>query len=75
MAKIINMLVRNGFVQGVTSANVFFYDQSQIAVSVHGDDFAACGSADSLDWYKQAMALEYEISMGPRLGPAPGDAK
>ena len=31
--------------------------------------------ADSLDWYEQAVAAEYEISVGPRLGPAPEDAK
>ena len=69
------LLVRLGFVQGVSSANVFFHEQRQIAVSVHGDDFTACGPADSLDWYEQAVAAEYEISVGPRLGPAPEDAK
>ena len=69
------MLVRLGFVQGDSSANVFFHAQRRIAVSVHGDDFTACGPADSLDWYEKAVSAEYEISVGPRLGPAPEDAK
>ena len=49
--------------------------QRRIAVSVHGDDFTACGPADSLDWYEKAVSAEYEISVGPRLGPAPEDEK
>jgi hypothetical protein len=65
------MLVRLGFVQGDSSANVFFHAQRRIAVSVHGDDFTACGPADSLDWYEKAVSAEYDISVGPRLGPAP----
>ena len=69
------LLVRLGFVQGLSSTNVFFHEQRQIAASVHGDDFTACGPADSLDWYEQAVAAEYEISVGPRLGPAPEDDK
>ena len=69
------LLVRLGFVQGTSSANVFCQEQRQVAVSVHGDDFTACGPADSLDWYEQAVAAEYEISIGPRLGPGPGDDK
>ena len=69
------MLVRLGFVQGNSSANVFFHKRRGIAVSVHGDDLTACGPADSLNWYEAAVAAEYEISVGPRLGPAPEDDK
>ena len=69
------LLVRLGFAQGLGSANVLSHEQRQIAVSVHSDDFTACAPADSLDLYEHAIAAEYEISVGPRLGPAPGDDK
>ena len=32
-------------------------------------------AADALDWYEGAVASEYEIAVGPRLGPGPEDAK
>ena len=43
--------------------------------SVHGDDFTSSGPADALDWLEGSIAAEYEISIGPRLGPGPSDAK
>jgi hypothetical protein len=42
---------------------------------VHGDDFTSSGPKPSLDWFEQTLAEEYELSIGPRLGPGPGDAK
>ena len=69
------LLVRLGFTQGKGSANVFRHDAQKISCSVHGDDFIATGPADALDWYEGAVASEYEIAVGPRLGPGPKDAK
>ena len=69
------LLVRLGFKQGTGSANVFRHAARKISVSVHGDDFTATGPADALDWYESAVASEYEIAVGPRLGPGPNDAK
>ena len=46
-----------------------------ISCSVHGDDFTSSGPADALDWLETSIAAEYEISIGPRLGPGPSDAK
>ena len=43
--------------------------------SVHGDDFMSSGPKDALDWYEASLAEEYEISVGPRLGPGRADAK
>ena len=39
------------------------------------DDFTSCGPADALDWLEPSIASEYEISVGPRLGPERNDAK
>ena len=69
------MLIRLGFAQGTASANVFVHHERKVAVSVHGDDLTATGPADSLDWYEAAVSVEYEVKVGPRLGPGAGDAK
>ena len=42
---------------------------------MHGDDFTSSGPADALDWFESSVASEYEISIGPRLGPGPNAAK
>ena len=68
-------LVRLGFVQGFGHPNVFHHPERGIACSVHGDDFTSAGPADSFDWFESAIAAEYEITLGPRLGPGPEDAK
>ena len=43
--------------------------------TVHGDDFTTNGAADQLDWFEGAVAERYEITVGPRIGPGPQDAK
>ena len=68
-------LVRLGFVQGESSANVFHHLEKQIALSVHGDDLTATGPKDALDWYEAAIASEYEVKIHPRIGPGRQDAK
>ena len=68
-------LVRMGFVQGTASPNVFRHHAREISCSAHGDDFTSSGPADALDWLEESIAKEYEISVGPRLGPGPNDAK
>jgi len=68
-------LVGLGFIQGDSCPNVFRHLAKDICLSVHGDDFTACGSKPALDWYETALAEHYELSVGPRLGPGPNDAK
>ena len=64
-----------GFVQGTASACLFRHDQKKIALSVHGDDFTAAGACDSLDWFEAEMQKHYELTIQPRLGPGPDDAR
>ncbi len=68
-------MVKLGFRQGESCPNVFHHREKCIVCSVHGDDFTSSGPKTSLDWFEAAIAQEYEISIGPRLGPGPGDAK
>ena len=42
---------------------------------MHGDDFTSSGPAGALDWLGQSIAEKYEITVEPRLGPGPNDAK
>ncbi|HJM58771.1 MAG TPA: Ty1/Copia family ribonuclease HI, partial [Planctomycetota bacterium] len=69
------LLIKLGFRQGMSCPNVFYHPERRICCSVHGDDFASSGPADALDWFERAVGENYEITIGPRLGPAPQDAK
>ena len=69
------MLVSLGFKQGCASPNVFYHPARKIATSVHGDVFTSEGPCDALDWLEAAIAERYEITVEPRLGPGPSDAK
>ena len=54
---------------------MFRHEERKIITSVHGDDFTSSGAKDSLDWLEAALAEEYELDVGPRLGPGPEDKK
>ncbi len=68
-------LIRLGFRQGDACPNAFHHAERDIVTSVHGDDFSSSGPATALDWLEDALGKEYEITIGPRLGPGPDDAK
>ena len=69
------MLIELGFRQGVSCPNVFKHGEKGICCSVHGDDFTSEGSKRALDWFEDAVAQRYEVTVSPRLGPGPEDAK
>ena len=69
------MMIKLGFQQGTSCPNVFQHPENDIMCSVYGGDFASSGPATSLDWFEGAVGKEYEITIGPRLGPGPNDAK
>ena len=70
------MLVQElGFTQGISCPNIFRHDERGITCTVHGDDFTSCGSKDNLDWMEREIGKQYEITIGPRLGPGKSDAK
>ena len=69
------LLVALGFCQGDASPNVFRHHEKQITTSVHGDDFTSSGPANELDWMEKMLAEHYELTIAPRMGPGPNDAK
>ena len=68
-------LIAFGFTQGDACPNLFRHAEKGIVTSVHGDDFTSSGPATSLDWLEKSIAEKYEITVEPRLGPGPNDAK
>jgi hypothetical protein len=64
-----------GFQQGMASPCVFVHNDRNLTCSVHGDDFTTSGPKRSLDWLEKRLGEQYEIKIGPRLGPGPNDAK
>ena len=64
-----------GFSKGDASACVFRHPERGIECSIHGDDLAAAGPKDALDWYKGELQKHYELDEGARLGPGPEDTK
>ena len=69
------MLLSLGFQQGVSCPNVFQHNEKNIHTPVHGDDFTSEGGKLALDWFEAEVAKRYEITVSPRLGPGPDDAK
>ena len=68
-------LIALGFTQGDACPNLFRHAERGIVTSVHGDDFTSSGPADSLDWFEASITEQYEVTIEPRLGPGPTDAK
>ena len=42
---------------------------------MYGDDSTSTGSNIPLNWLEETMSSEYTITIGPRIGPGPEDAK
>jgi len=68
-------LVSLGFTQGRSSPCLFHHAERGLYCSVHGDDFTTVGGRLQLEWFEGAMKDRYELTIGPRLGPGPSDAK
>jgi len=63
------------FSQGTASPCVFRHTSRAMVMTVHGDDFTTVGPKEDLDWLEKQMQEHYELTIQPRMGPGPGDAK
>ena len=68
-------LLGMGFTQGSASPCCFRHDKWQVSVVVHGDDFTALGTADSLSNFEAGMEKCFECKLKGRLGFGPDDLK
>ena len=71
----VDCLVGMGFTQGVGSPCCFYHSKWKVSVVVHGDDFSALGTSDSLDKYEAGLRNSFECKMRGRLGSEPDDLK
>ena len=62
------VLMNAGFVPGASNPCIFYHEEKDISIVVHGDDFTALGSDDALDWYEQVLKDSFEIKIRGRLG-------
>ncbi len=61
------MMQEVGFRQGSYSACVFYHEQKNVRVVVHGDDFTALGPSKSLDWLRGVVKQRMEVKLKGRL--------
>ena len=54
---------------------MFYHQEKNLRLVVHGDDFTILGHEESLDWFKERITNKYEIKFRGRLGPGPKDDK
>ena len=62
-------LVSEGFLRGKASVCVFVHPVTEIAMSVHGDDFTATGPKSQLDCFQQMMQGHHKLTVDGRLRP------
>ena len=68
-------LTNLGFIQGSSSPCCFLHPEWNVSVVVHGDDFTAVGTPESLDKYETGMQQTFECKLKGRLGVEPDDCK
>jgi hypothetical protein len=67
------IVVDMGFVQGLFSPCLFWNEQRQIELWVHGDDFTPLAETESLDWFEAELGKGIKIKNRGTLGPDSGD--
>ena len=68
-------LTSMGVVQGAASPCCFYHPTWDVAVVVHGDDFTALGTQESLNPCEKAMSSAFEVKLKGRLGHGAEDLK
>ena len=64
----IGTLVSNGFLKGKASPYKLFHLQTELCVTVHGDDFTSTGATRQFTWFKGLLDKTYECThqwLGP----------
>ena len=56
-----------GFRQGAYSACVFYREEKNVRVVVHGDDFTVLGPSKGLDWFRGVVQQNMEVKFENRL--------
>ena len=67
-------LISLTYCQWLGHQNLFLHPQRSFRCSVHGNDSTTSGPCDQLDWLEDKKK-QYNLTIGPRLGRGPNDAK
>ena len=57
-----------GFITGDANPCIFRHEARNIQVVVHGNDFTALGTDESIDWYTAELQKVFEIKVRGRIG-------
>jgi hypothetical protein len=68
-------LVEVGFTRGDGCGVVFYHEERDISLVVHGDDFTFCAEPEELKWIETKMGEWFEIKVRAILGRDWGDDK
>ena len=71
----VDCLIDLGFQQGIASPCCFKHEKWGVSVVVHGDDFTALGTDESLDLYEAGLQKAFECKICGRLGTDKKDDK
>ena len=71
----VDCLIDLGFQQGIASPCCFKHEKWGVSVVVHGDDFTALGTDESLDLYEAGLQKAFECKIRGRLGTDKKDGK
>ena len=64
-----------GFERGNACGVIFYHEERDISLAVHGDDFTFCGLEEDLRWIRELMRDWFDIKVRAILGEDPDDDK
>ena len=68
-AAIKEVMLKIGFVQAKSNSCLYYHEEGQIRIEVHGDDFTAVGPKSRLQWFADSLKKFWTIDIRGILGP------
>ena len=68
-AAIKEVMLKIGFVQAKSNSCLYYHEEGQIRIEVHGDDFTAVGPKSRLQWFADSLKNFWTIDIRGILGP------
>ena len=64
-----------GFKEGIACGEVFYHEERDLSLVVHGDDFTFCGMEVDLKWIRDLTKSRFEVKVRAMLGMDKRDDK
>ena len=68
------MIEDGGFTQCSSTPCMFWNEEKNLRVVIHGDDFTVLGCHTSLMWFREKIKTKFEVKLRGMLGPSSKDA-